>query len=45
MKLLLILTLLLCLSSCSITVRPDGSKDVMLDSASTIRFIEVIAEK
>ena len=45
MKFLLLLVLMGCLSSCSINIRPDGSKEAMLDSASALRFIEVVAEK
>jgi hypothetical protein len=33
------------LSSCSVKVSPDGSKEVMVDTATAARAIEIIATK
>lgn len=35
----------LSLCSCTIGVKPDGSKDVIVDAAAVQRAIEVFAEK
>lgn len=32
-------------SSCTVTVNPDGSKDVIVDAPSAMRVIEILAEK
>lgn len=33
------------LSSCSVKISPDGSKEVMVDTATAARAIEIIATK
>ena len=45
MKTLLIIATIVCLTSCSVRVNPDGSKDVSVDAPSAMRVIEILAEK
>ena len=45
MKTILTIAAIVCLSSCSVRVNPDGSKDVSVDAPSAMRVIEILAEK
>jgi hypothetical protein len=45
MKTLILIAALAGLTSCTLTVSPDGSKSGTVDSASFLRAIEIIATK